>query len=312
MAFVSVAPDMVAAAAGNLESIGAALSQANAAAASPTVGLAAPAADQVSAAVAAMFGTHAQEFQSISAQMAAVHDQIVGTLKSGAAAYAGAEAANVQQILSNAVTAPAQALLGQPLARTGAAAAVDYGFTGGAAMMPIGGGGAVLSGAGLPISVPVVNTNTPFGPLVLTLNGQITPTGPMFDSGSLVAPAPLVLGVNAVGPAITTMSALHNSHTAFANAVHTGNPLAAAGALLTAPGNAVQGFLFGQTAISQSIPLSSDTGYTSAGISVPVGGLLAPVQPVTVTLTPTAGTPTVISLSGPKFGGLIPALLAGV
>ncbi|MCV7149307.1 PE family protein [Mycobacterium riyadhense] len=47
-----------------------------AAAAAPTLGLAAPAADQVSAAIAAMFGTHAREFQSLSAQAAAFHEQL--------------------------------------------------------------------------------------------------------------------------------------------------------------------------------------------------------------------------------------------
>lgn len=56
MSFLTVAPDMVTAAAGNLESVGSALNEAAAAAAPATVGLAAPAADRVSAVVAAMLG----------------------------------------------------------------------------------------------------------------------------------------------------------------------------------------------------------------------------------------------------------------
>jgi hypothetical protein len=65
MSFVSVVPDIVAQAAGELESLGSTLSAANAAAAAPTIGVAAPAADEVSAAIATLLGTHAQEFQAL-------------------------------------------------------------------------------------------------------------------------------------------------------------------------------------------------------------------------------------------------------
>lgn len=44
--------------------------------------------------------------------MAAVHDQIVQNLISGAGAYATSEAANAAQIASGAVNAPVQSLLG--------------------------------------------------------------------------------------------------------------------------------------------------------------------------------------------------------
>ncbi|CRH14629.1 PE family protein [Mycobacterium tuberculosis] len=164
----------------------------------------------------------------------------------------------------------------------------------------------------VPFSYPA-SLPTPFGPVTMTLNGSFDPLTQqvVFDSGSLTAPAPFVYGLGAVGPALTTMTALQNSGTAFSGAVQSGNLLGAAGALLQAPGNAVTGFLFGQTAISQSIPGPSNLGYESVGISVPVGGLLAPLQPVTVTLTPTSGMPTAIQLSGTQFGGLLPALLNG-
>lgn len=112
MSFLTVAPDMVTAAAGNLESVGSALNEAAAAAAPATVGLAAPAADRVSAVVAAMLGAYARDFQGISAQIAGFHNQFVGALRGGAAAYASAEAANVQQTVVNAVNAPAQARWG--------------------------------------------------------------------------------------------------------------------------------------------------------------------------------------------------------
>lgn len=272
-------------------------------------GIIAAAAGRVSAVVAAMLGAYARDFQGISAQIAGFHNQFVGALRGGAAAYASAEAANVQQTVVNAVNAPAQALLGHPLIGPetvgSSAAAVSFGF-----------GPLLLAGSDPLLAVPFsypASLPTPFGPVTMTLNGSFDPLTQqvVFDSGSLTAPAPFVYGLGAVGPALTTMTALQNSGTAFSGAVQSGNLLGAAGALLQAPGNAVTGFLFGQTAISQSIPGPSNLGYESVGISVPVGGLLAPLQPVTVTLTPTSGMPTAIQLSGTQFGGLLPALLNG-
>ena len=64
MSLLSVVPDVVATASANLENLGSALSSANAAAASQTTAIAAPAADEVSAAVTALFGAHAQEFHA--------------------------------------------------------------------------------------------------------------------------------------------------------------------------------------------------------------------------------------------------------
>lgn len=258
MSFLTVAPDMVTAAAGNLESVGSALNEAAAAAAPATVGLAAPAADRVSAVVAAMLGAYARDFQGISAQIAGFDNQFVGALRGGAAAYASAEAANVQQTVVNAVNAPAQALLGHPLIGPetvgSSAAAVSFGF-----------GPLLLAGSDPLLAVPFsypASLPTPFGPVTMTLNGSFDPLTQqvVFDSGSLTAPAPFVYGLGAVGPALTTMTALQNSGTAFSGAVQSGNLLGAAGALLQAPGNAVTGFLFGQTAISQSIPGPSNLG----------------------------------------------------
>lgn len=53
--------------------------------------------------------------------------------------------------------------------------------------------------------------------------------------------------------ALGTVRGLQDSNTAFVGALHSGNLLGATGAVLQAPGNAVNGFLFGQTSISQSI-----------------------------------------------------------
>jgi hypothetical protein len=51
-------------------------------------GVLAAGADEVSAAVAALFGAHAQAYQSISAQAAAFHNQFVQALQSGSGSYA--------------------------------------------------------------------------------------------------------------------------------------------------------------------------------------------------------------------------------
>ncbi|ORB59556.1 PE family protein, partial [Mycobacterium shinjukuense] len=56
MSFVSVVPELVVATAADLASIGSALDAANAAAAAETTGVLAAGADEVSAAIAALFG----------------------------------------------------------------------------------------------------------------------------------------------------------------------------------------------------------------------------------------------------------------
>lgn len=59
--FVSVVPQTVAAAGSDLARISSSISAANAAAAIPTVGIQVAAADEVSAAIATLFGSDAQE-----------------------------------------------------------------------------------------------------------------------------------------------------------------------------------------------------------------------------------------------------------
>jgi hypothetical protein len=94
VSFVTTQPDVLAGAAGNLSGIGDAMASRNAAAATPTTGLAPAASDIVSAMTAAQFGQHGVAYQQIAAQAAAVHEQLVSALRSGAGAYALAEAAN--------------------------------------------------------------------------------------------------------------------------------------------------------------------------------------------------------------------------
>jgi hypothetical protein len=94
MSFMTAQPEALAAAAGTLQGIGSTLSAQNAAAEAPTTGVVPAAADQVSALTAAQFAAHAQMYQAISAQAAAIHEQFVNTLGISSSSYAATEAAN--------------------------------------------------------------------------------------------------------------------------------------------------------------------------------------------------------------------------
>jgi PE family len=94
MSYVTTHPEMLSAAAGNLQDIGSAVSAGNAAAAAPTTGVVPAAADEVSALTAAQFAAHAQMYQDFSAQAAAIHEQFVTTLATSAGSYLATEAAN--------------------------------------------------------------------------------------------------------------------------------------------------------------------------------------------------------------------------
>jgi hypothetical protein len=94
MSFVTTQPEALAAAAGNLQSIGATMSAHSAAAAAPTTGVVPAAADVVSALTAAQFAAHAQMYQAVSAQATAIHEMFVNALATSAGSYAATEAAN--------------------------------------------------------------------------------------------------------------------------------------------------------------------------------------------------------------------------
>ncbi|EFI28835.1 predicted protein [Mycobacterium tuberculosis 94_M4241A] len=99
MSFVIAAPEVIAAAATDLASLESSIAAANAAAAANTTALLAAGADEVSTAVAALFGAHGQAYQALSAQAQAFHAQFTQALTSGGGAYAAAEAAAVSPLL---------------------------------------------------------------------------------------------------------------------------------------------------------------------------------------------------------------------
>ncbi|WP_415823719.1 PE family protein, partial [Mycobacterium basiliense] len=140
MSFVSVAPELVAAAASEVTAVGSAVAAASAAAAGSTTVVAA-AADEVSAAIAALFGAYAQQYQAVSAQVAGFGERFVQTLIAGAGAYIGTEVGSaaamsplqtVERGLWEVVNTPTEALFGRALIGNGTNGAPGTGQAGGA------------------------------------------------------------------------------------------------------------------------------------------------------------------------------------
>ncbi|AYE96190.1 MULTISPECIES: PE family protein [Mycobacterium] len=98
MSFVRTYPEHLAAAASNLQSLGAALNVGNAAAAVPTTGVVPAAADEVSILTAAQFATHAARFQELQAKAAQIQAALAATLGTSAGSYAATEAANAASV----------------------------------------------------------------------------------------------------------------------------------------------------------------------------------------------------------------------
>lgn len=94
MSFVNTQPEALTSAAGTLQGIGSSMNAQSAAASAPTTGVVPAAADEVSALTAAQFAAHAQMYQAVSAQAAAIHEMFVNTLGTSAGSYGATEAAN--------------------------------------------------------------------------------------------------------------------------------------------------------------------------------------------------------------------------
>ncbi|SOJ57535.1 PE family protein PE3 [Mycobacterium simulans] len=126
MSLLGVTPETLASAAADLHGIRSALDAARAAAAAPITGLVAAGADEVSGAVAALFARHGQEFEAVSAQAGALHQQFVQTLNAAAGSYRAAEALNAsalhtaQRDVLALINPSSAAPLGRALGGTGA------------------------------------------------------------------------------------------------------------------------------------------------------------------------------------------------
>ena len=110
MTYLITEPELMAAAAADVDQIGSAIRAANAAAAGPTSGLIAPAADEVSAAITKLFGQYGQEYRALVAQAVVFHSRFTQALAAAGGAYAAAEAASSKAL--GTLEADAQAVLG--------------------------------------------------------------------------------------------------------------------------------------------------------------------------------------------------------
>ncbi len=164
VSFVSVVPEWVAAAATDVAGIGSVVGAANAAAGA-TTSVTAAAGDEVSVAIAALFGGFGREYQAVCGQSAEFEQRFARALGAGAGAYAEADAVAVgyvrdyqaisaqvdaaplqavEQDLLGAINAPTRALLGRPLIGNGG----DGGAGGAGANGGAGGRGGWLIGDG--------------------------------------------------------------------------------------------------------------------------------------------------------------------
>lgn len=131
MSFVFTAPAALSSAATGFANVGLAFDAANSTAAALTTELAAAAQDEVSVAVARLFGAYAEEYEALAAQFAEFYDRFAQALTASGGSYLAAESANVvallqaaQRDLVGAFNAPAEALLGHPLIAGGTAPSV--------------------------------------------------------------------------------------------------------------------------------------------------------------------------------------------
>jgi hypothetical protein len=149
MSFVIAMPDLVESAATDLAGIRSSLAEAAATAAAPTTGIATAAQDEVSLAIASMFGDFGQRFQAVSAQAQAFHQQFVSLMNAGAGAYASAEAANATQAaLGGGLEQSLTGVVGEVQAGAQAISNAIAGSPISLGSLPTGGASALMSGIG--------------------------------------------------------------------------------------------------------------------------------------------------------------------
>ncbi len=121
VSYVIALPELLEAAAADMARIGSSIGAAHAAAAGPTTGILAAAADEVSTAIASLFSAHGKSFHGIGTRAAEFHAQFVQALKSAGGAYAAADTANASPMQAVAhgaqslVFSPVKDLTGRPL-----------------------------------------------------------------------------------------------------------------------------------------------------------------------------------------------------
>ena len=159
---------------------------------------------------------------------------------------------------------------------------------------------------------------TPLGKAKVSLAGHQTYTStPSMKSeiavtgGTLEVPAPIAFLVSAVGSAVTGGLAVYDNATAFVTALQSGHLLSAAKSFFSAAPGFLGAFLFGQRDVT--VPLDLGLG-SPATLSIPFGGLFAPLRSVTLSYAgysvtdPGSGAqftidPVDVEFAGTQFGG---------
>jgi PE family len=103
--YVIAVPEAIAGASSDLSEIAEALRTATGRAVPSTTGIVVAGRDEVSAAIARVFGTYGDRFQALSAQSMAFHDRFVQAFGAGAAAYERTEAVSTSPLQTAAVLA---------------------------------------------------------------------------------------------------------------------------------------------------------------------------------------------------------------
>jgi hypothetical protein len=120
-------------------------------------------------------------------------------------------------------------------------------------------------------------------------------------AGSITGLDEAEAALDLAGPVVVALPVLEHQ-TVFINALQTGN-LGAALAALSNPA-VVQAFLHGQDTVT--VPLSLPG--VSVTLDVPFGGVLAPLQPISVTIAIAGNPPVTVPIPGTEVGGIVPAL----
>jgi PE family len=313
--FLSVAPDVMTAASENLANIGSSLRAARAQAVAQTTAIAAPGADEVSAAITSVFGRAGHEFQALGARAAAYHDNFVGALNAGAGQYVSAEATNIQQTLASAVDASGQTVSGTISSINTPFGPVTVAF----------GGNLPATGQNGPFSGFANATSALLGSADVTVTGNILtgPSGPgtelQVTGGSFSAPQLLSLLSATAGPGVSGNASLVSSVNTLIGDLQTGNLPGAALALVGAPGNYLAAITIGSTTVN--IPIDTTAfGGPDATLSIPFNGVFASPQPITVswpTFDVTSGGTTyvVLGVNNLPIGstnGFVPYVLGGI
>ncbi|BAV39505.1 PE family protein [Mycobacterium ulcerans] len=311
MSFVLATPELMTTAAQDLAAIRSTLGEASATAAAPTTALAAAAEDEISTGIAALFGAFGSDYQAISAQAQAFHEQLIDLLTVSGGAYLSAETAATATVTTGgfpSLVANTTANL-QTIADTWTNQTVPiltHAVTGYPQLIST----SLASGNALPLLAIPANlaqgSATLYqafsSPVSLSLT-SLTPSGISLGVGLGL---PQLLALNALGAPVNAGLAVGASGTAFFGALQAGDTMGAISTLADTPANIANGFLNGSQTLSMQLSLPG----LSVAADIPFSGLLSPLQPLSLTATtPVLPLLNSLTITGPPVGGLVPSLV---